>query len=70
MHFTEPTQEEMIMSKTFDLDQLKLFTDICAAIAKQKKVPADNRANAVIKAANDIVAAYKMTNEEYKEANQ
>jgi predicted alternative tryptophan synthase beta-subunit len=56
----------MKMEKTFELDQMQLFCDISKAIAKQnKKIPADNRSNAAIKAANMIVMAYSMTNEEF-----
>lgn len=54
------------MSKTYQLDQMKLFCDIANAIAKQApKLPADNRANVAIEAANLICEAYKMTDEEY-----
>lgn len=55
------------MSKTYNLDQMKLFCDIAAVIAKQAKIPADNRANVVIRAANMIVAAYALTDDEYME---
>ncbi len=56
------------MSKTVQLDQMQLFCDISAAIAKQcPKLPADNRSNVVVKAANMIVAVYGMTNDEFKE---
>ncbi|EKS6329486.1 hypothetical protein QCC99_001169 [Enterobacter hormaechei] len=54
------------MSKTYEIDQMKLFCDIAAAIAKQHpQIPADNRANVAIEAANLIRAAYAMTDEEY-----
>lgn len=54
------------MSKPYQLDQMKLFCDITAAIAKQHpRLPADNRANVAIEAANLICAAYSMTDEEY-----
>lgn len=57
------------MSKTYQLDQMKLFCDIAAAISKQQpKMPADNRANVAIEAANMIVKAYSMTDEEYVES--
>lgn len=57
------------MSKTYQLDQMKLFCDIAAAISKQQpNVPADNRANVAIEAANMIVEAYAMTDEEYVES--
>lgn len=56
------------MSKPVQFDQMKLFCDIGAAMSKQhKKIPADNRSNAVIKAANMIVEAYSMTNAEFVE---
>lgn len=62
------------MSKTYQIDQMKLFCDIASAIAKQHPgMPADNRSNVVIEAANLICAAYAMTDEEYvasKEAAQ
>lgn len=62
------------MSKTYEMDQMKLFCDIAAAISKQHpKIPADNRANVAIEAANLIREAYAMTDEEYvasKEAAQ
>lgn len=58
-----------MMSKTYQLDQMKLFCDIAAAISKQMpNVPADNRANVAIEAANMIVKAYAMTDEEYVES--
>lgn len=58
-----------MMSKTYQLDQMKLFCDIAAAISKQQpNVPADNRANVAIEAANMIVKAYAMTDEEYVES--
>lgn len=54
------------MSKTYEIDQMKLFCDIAAAIARQHpRMPADNRANVPIEAANLIRAAYAMTDEEY-----
>ncbi|MBL5920639.1 hypothetical protein I7V28_05805 [Lelliottia amnigena] len=54
------------MSKTYEIDQMKLFCDIAAAIAKQHpKIPADNRTNVAIEAANLICAAYAMTDEEF-----
>lgn len=54
------------MGKAVQLDQMKLFCDIAAAIAKQqKKLPADNRSNVVIKAANMIVECYGMSNDEF-----
>ena len=57
------------MSKTYQLDQMKLFCDIAAAISKQQpNLPADNRANVAIEAANMIVNAYAMTDEEYVES--
>lgn len=57
------------MSKTYQLDQMKLFCDIAAAISKQQpNAPADNRANVAIEAANMIVKAYAMTDEEYVES--
>lgn len=57
------------MSKTYQLDQMKLFCDIAAAISKQQpNVPADNRANVAIEAADMIVKAYAMTDEEYVES--
>ena len=57
------------MSKTYQLDQMKLFCDIAAAISKQQpNIPADNRANVAIEAANMIVNAYAMTDEEYVES--
>lgn len=57
------------MSKTYQLDQMKLFCDIAAAISKQQPdIPADNRANVAIEAANMIVEAYAMTDEEYVES--
>lgn len=57
------------MSKTYRLDQMKLFCDISAAISKQQpNIPADNRANVAIEAANMIVKAYAMTNKEYVES--
>lgn len=56
------------MKDKLQLDQMQLFCDISAAIAKQQpKLPADNRSNVVVKAANMIVAIYAMTNEEFKE---
>lgn len=56
------------MSKTYKLDQMKLFCDIAAAISKQQpRMPADNRANVAIEAANMIVAAYALTDAEYME---
>lgn len=62
------------MSKTYEMDQMKLFCDIAAAISKQHpKIPDDNRANVAIEAANLIREAYAMTDEEYvasKEAAQ
>ena len=49
-----------------NLDQMKLFCDITKAVSKQQRnIPADNRSNAIIKAANIIVMAYSMTNEEF-----
>ena len=58
-----------MMSKTYQLDQMKLFCDIAAAISNQQpNLPADNRANVAIEAANMIVKAYAMTNEEYVES--
>ena len=52
--------------EVINLDQMQLFCDISKAISKQqKKIPADNRSNAIIKAANIIVMAYSMTNEEF-----
>ena len=57
------------MSKTYQLDQMKLFCDIASAISKQQpNLPADNRANVAIEAANMIVKAYAMTDEEYVES--
>lgn len=57
------------MSKTYQLYQMQLFCDIAAAISKQQpNVPADNRANVAIEAANMIVKAYAMTDEEYVES--
>ena len=57
------------MSKTYQLDQMKLFCDIAAAISEQEpNIPADNRANVAIEAANMIVKAYAMTDEEYVES--
>ena len=57
------------MSKTYQLDQMNLFCDIAAAISKQQpNLPADNRANVAIEAANMIVKAYSMTDEEYVES--
>lgn len=54
------------MSKTYEIDQMKLFCDIAAAISRQHpRMPADNRANVAIEAANLIRAAYAMTDEEY-----
>ncbi|MDU6089776.1 hypothetical protein [Pantoea vagans] len=54
------------MSKPVDLNQMDLFCAIAAAIAKQKpKLPADNRSNVVIKAANMIVECYGMSNEDF-----
>ena len=48
---------------------MKLFCDIAAAISKQQpNIPADNRANVAIEAANMIVKAYAMTDEEYVES--
>lgn len=58
-----------MMSKTYQLDQMQLFCDIAAAISKQyPNLPADNRANVAIEAANMIVKAYAMTDEEYLES--
>lgn len=57
------------MSKTYQLDQMKLFSDIAAAISEQQPdIPSDNRANVAIEAANMIVKAYAMTDEEYVES--
>lgn len=57
------------MSKTYQLDKMKLFCDIAAAISKQHpNLPADNRDNVAIEAANMIVKAYAMTDEEYVES--
>ncbi|HAT7708537.1 TPA: hypothetical protein JAX41_005013, partial [Enterobacter roggenkampii] len=54
------------MSKTYEIDHMKLFCDIAAAIAKQHpRMPADNRANVAIEAAKLIREAYAMTDEEY-----
>ena len=54
------------MSKTYEIDQMKLFCDIAVAIAKQHpRMPADNRANVAIEAAKLIREAYAMTDEEY-----
>ena len=52
-------------NETFDIDQMKLFCDISKAVSRFGKIPADNRANVIIEAANLIVAAYKMTDAEY-----
>jgi len=58
--------EDVSKSKRYELDQMALFVAITAAIAKQQpKIPADNRANVAIEAANMIVKAYSMTDEEY-----
>jgi hypothetical protein len=58
----------MRMKTTYQLDQLELFTAIARAISKQApRLPADNRANVVIEAANMIVAAYALTDAEYME---
>lgn len=57
------------MRKTYQLDQMKLFCDIAAAISKQQpNIPADNRSNVAIEAADMIVKAYAMTDEEYVES--
>lgn len=57
------------MSDTFEIDQMKLFNDVTAALAKQHpNIPADARTNAVIQGCNHICSAYKQTNEEFKES--
>ena len=54
------------MKTTYNLDQMALFSAIAAAVGKQAPgLPADNRANVVIEAANMIVAAYALTDAEY-----
>lgn len=54
------------MKTTYNLDQMALFSAIAAAVGKQAPgLPADNRANVVIQAANMIVEAYAMTDAEY-----
>ena len=57
------------MSKTYQLDQMKLFCDIAEAISKQQpNFRGVNRANVAIEAANMIVKGYAMTDEEYVES--
>lgn len=59
------------MKTTYNLDQMALFSAIAAAIGKQAPgLPADNRANVVIEAANMIVAAYALTDAEYMEQKE
>lgn len=49
---------------TYDIDQMKLFSDICMALSQQvPSLPADMRSNAIIDAANMICEAYAMTEE-------
>jgi hypothetical protein len=53
------------MTQIYYIDQMALFCAISKEIARQHpRMPADDRSNAIIKAANDICAAYKMTPEE------
>lgn len=58
----------MIKESTYyNIDQMKLFSDICMALSQQvTSLPADMRSNAIIDAANMICEAYAMTEDEYK----
>lgn len=57
-------------SDTYDLDQMSLFTGITKLISEQcPSIPADNRANVIIDAANMIVKTYQMTDHEYVQHN-
>ncbi len=57
----------MNKESTYDIDQMKLFSDICMALSQQvSSLPADMRSNAIIDAANMICEAYAMSEDEYK----
>lgn len=56
---------------TYNIDQIKLFSDICMALPQQvTSLPADMRSNAIIDAANMICEAYAMTEDEYKDSKK